>query len=81
VSPALDVRSENAAHRIAIEWDRTDGPVTGVCIPRPGHVVPVGLGSELASVVASSPFVAGNAIEALMLWPARTSIAGAWLHT
>jgi hypothetical protein len=34
----------------------------------------------LASVVASLPFVAaGNA--ALVLWPARTSIARAWLHT
>ena len=26
--------SENAAHRIAVEWDTADGPVTGVYIPR-----------------------------------------------
>ena len=28
------VTSENAAHRVAVEWDGTDGPVTGVYIPR-----------------------------------------------
>jgi hypothetical protein len=31
---ALGVTSENAAHRIAVEWDAEDGPVTGVYIPR-----------------------------------------------
>jgi hypothetical protein len=28
------LRSENAAHRIAVEWDGPDGPETGVYIPR-----------------------------------------------
>jgi hypothetical protein len=32
--PFLGLTSENAAHRIAVEWDGTDGPVTGVYIPR-----------------------------------------------
>jgi hypothetical protein len=31
---ALGVTSENAAHRVAVEWDTADGPVTGVYIPR-----------------------------------------------
>lgn len=30
----LGLRSENAAHRIAVEWDGSDGPETGVYIPR-----------------------------------------------
>jgi Uncharacterized conserved protein (COG2071) len=34
VPAALGVRSENAAHRFAVEWDTADGPVTGVYIPR-----------------------------------------------
>ena len=34
VAAALGVRSENAAHRFAVEWDTSDGPVTGVYIPR-----------------------------------------------
>ena len=32
--PALGITTENAAHRIAAEWDTPDGPVTGVYIPR-----------------------------------------------
>jgi hypothetical protein len=32
--PAIGLRSENAAHRIAVCWDGPDGPVTGVYIPR-----------------------------------------------
>jgi hypothetical protein len=32
--PAAGLRSENAAHRIAVCWDGPDGPVTGVYIPR-----------------------------------------------
>lgn len=28
------VTSENAAHRVAVEWDSPEGPVTGVYIPR-----------------------------------------------
>jgi hypothetical protein len=32
--PALGITTENAAHRIAVEWDTADGPVTGVYIPR-----------------------------------------------
>lgn len=31
---ALGLRSENAAHRIAVEWDGPDGVETGVYIPR-----------------------------------------------
>jgi hypothetical protein len=30
----LGLRSENAAHRIAVEWDGEDGPAEGVYIPR-----------------------------------------------
>jgi hypothetical protein len=30
----IGMRSENAAHRIAVEWDTPDGPRTGVYIPR-----------------------------------------------
>jgi hypothetical protein len=30
----LGLRSENAAHRIAVEWDGPQGPETGVYIPR-----------------------------------------------
>jgi hypothetical protein len=32
--PAAGLRSENAAHRVAVSWDGPDGPVTGVYIPR-----------------------------------------------
>lgn len=32
--PAKGLRSENAAHRVAVCWDGPDGPVTGVYIPR-----------------------------------------------
>lgn len=31
---AVGLRSENAAHRLAVEWDTPDGPATGVYIPR-----------------------------------------------
>lgn len=31
---AVGLSSENAAHRIAVEWDTADGPVTGVYVPR-----------------------------------------------
>jgi hypothetical protein len=34
VPRVLGVTSENAAHRVAVEWDTPDGPVTGVYIPR-----------------------------------------------
>jgi hypothetical protein len=34
VPRALGVTTENAAHRVAVEWDTADGPVTGVYIPR-----------------------------------------------
>lgn len=30
----LGLRSENAAHRFAVEWDTPDGPAVGVYIPR-----------------------------------------------
>ena len=30
----LGLRSENAAHRVAVEWDTPEGPRTGVYIPR-----------------------------------------------
>jgi hypothetical protein len=32
--PAAGLRSENAAHRVAVCWDSPDGPVNGVYIPR-----------------------------------------------
>lgn len=32
--PGLGLRSENVAHRIAVEWDSRDGPQRGVYIPR-----------------------------------------------
>ncbi|MDQ6784690.1 MAG: acetoacetate decarboxylase family protein [Actinomycetota bacterium] len=32
--PAMGLTTENAAHRVAVEWDTADGPVTGVFIPR-----------------------------------------------
>ncbi len=31
---ALGMTTENAAHRVAVEWDTPEGPVTGVYIPR-----------------------------------------------
>jgi hypothetical protein len=31
---AFGLTSENAAHRVAVEWDTADGPVNGVYIPR-----------------------------------------------
>ncbi|HUY52108.1 MAG TPA: DUF2071 domain-containing protein [Streptosporangiaceae bacterium] len=34
VPGGFGLRSENAAHRIAVEWDGPDGPETGVYIPR-----------------------------------------------
>lgn len=34
VPGSLGLRSENAAHRIAVEWDTPDGTATGVYIPR-----------------------------------------------
>lgn len=34
VPAALGLTTENAAHRVAVEWDGPDGPVTGVYIPR-----------------------------------------------
>ncbi|WP_406291790.1 DUF2071 domain-containing protein [Embleya sp. NBC_00896] len=30
----LGLRTENAAHRIAVRWDTSDGPRSGVYIPR-----------------------------------------------
>jgi len=43
------LRSENAAHRIAVEWDGPDGPETGVYIPRrdSGSVINVLAGGRL----------------------------------
>ena len=34
VPTAFGITSENAAHRVAVEWDTSTGPVTGVYIPR-----------------------------------------------
>ncbi len=31
---AFGLTSENAAHRVAVEWDTPDGPVNGVYVPR-----------------------------------------------
>lgn len=46
---ALGLRSENAAHRIAVEWDTPDGLATGVYIPRrdSGSLVNVLVGGRL----------------------------------
>jgi hypothetical protein len=46
---ALGVRSENAAHRVAVEWDGPRGPATGVYIPRrdTGSLVTVLAGGRL----------------------------------
>jgi hypothetical protein len=43
------LRSENAAHRIAVEWDGPEGPETGVYIPRrdSGSVINVLAGGRL----------------------------------
>jgi uncharacterized protein YqjF (DUF2071 family) len=38
---AIGLRSENAAHRIAVEWDADDGVRTGVFIPRRDTSSPV----------------------------------------
>lgn len=38
----LGITSENAAHRVAVEWDTADGPVTGVYIPRRDTSSPLG---------------------------------------
>lgn len=45
----LGLRSENAAHRIAVEWDTLDGLATGVYIPRrdSGSLVNVVVGGRL----------------------------------
>jgi uncharacterized protein YqjF (DUF2071 family) len=49
VPAALGLRSENAAHRIAVQWDGPDGPQTGVYIPRrdTGSVLTVLAGGRL----------------------------------
>jgi hypothetical protein len=49
VPAILGTRSENAAHRIAVEWDTPDGIATGVYIPRrdTGSVVNVLVGGNL----------------------------------
>jgi hypothetical protein len=50
VPAALGMSSENAAHRIAVEWDAADGPMTGVYIPRRDT------SSRLASVLGGRAF-------------------------
>ena len=49
VPGVLGLRSENAAHRIAVEWDTADGVATGVYIPRrdSGSLVNVVAGGRL----------------------------------
>jgi len=49
VPGVLGLRSENAAHRIAVEWDTPGGPATGVYIPRrdSGSLVNVAVGGRL----------------------------------
>lgn len=42
VPAALGMRSENAAHRFAVEWDTADGPVAGVYILRRDTSSPLG---------------------------------------
>jgi hypothetical protein len=39
---AVGITSENAAHRVAVEWDTDEGPVTGVYIPRRDTSSPMG---------------------------------------
>ncbi|HEU5001635.1 MAG TPA: DUF2071 domain-containing protein [Actinomycetota bacterium] len=34
IRATLGLTTENAAHRVAVEWDTAEGPVTGVYIPR-----------------------------------------------
>ena len=48
-SGASGLRSENAAHRIAVEWDGPRGPRTGVYIPRrdSGSLIAVAAGGRL----------------------------------
>ena len=50
VPAALGVRSENAAHRCAVQWDTADGPVTGVYILRRDT------SSRMAAVVGGRAF-------------------------
>ena len=49
VPGALGLRSENAAHRVAVEWDTPDGLATGVYIPRrdSGSLINVAVGGRL----------------------------------
>nr|MDT0665170.1 DUF2071 domain-containing protein [Micromonospora sp. DSM 115978] len=49
---AFGLRSENAAHRIAVEWDGERGPVTGVYVPRrdSGSAVNVLVGGTFTAV-------------------------------
>ena len=49
VPAALGLRSENAAHRVAVEWDTPDGVATGVYIPRrdSGSLINVMVGGRL----------------------------------
>lgn len=49
VPGGLGLRSENAAHRIAVEWDGPEGPETGVYIPRrdSGSIINVLVGGRL----------------------------------
>lgn len=46
---SLGLRSENAAHRIAVEWDTPGGVATGVYIPRrdSGSLINVAVGGRL----------------------------------
>jgi Uncharacterized conserved protein (COG2071) len=45
----LGLTSENAAHRVAVEWDTPDGPRTGVYIPRrdSNSVINVAVGGRI----------------------------------
>ena len=51
--PSIGWRFENAAHRIAVEWDEPDGPRTGVYIPERHSAswIPVAIGGRLFPAV------------------------------
>ena len=63
VPAALGLSSENAAHRVAVEWDSPDGVVTGVYVPRRDT------SSRVASLVGGRLFPGWQ-------HPARFSVCG-----
>lgn len=65
------LRSEGAAHRVAVEWDTDDGPATGVYIPRRDT-------SSLANIVVGGRLYPGEQHKASFTvdeTPTRISVA------